>query len=371
MNNFAWEITNSPYKSQHLEATLDFGLKPDVTLIDLYSGRQPSVIDATFLFSGKRSFQIGALALLDSNLADDLVGLADGRKISEGFLNFFTFLTKNGWDFSLSFYYQEHFAKSGASRNFFENAIRRTEALLKLQSMDEEEWLRSGKILENPEAVDYYLDMESASSMMEAARNRVTRVAEKFPINQLESMIRAIEIALAKMVLLRRFDRKGASSADQWAEYKDFLKNELGVFMGREALLALHYFNDLAGRLLGTQPNTPWDTARANIKSTAWDLYFLRFSDQMFEWDGEFLMLPYPATNERALANFAKLTKIERLIPTAPGSLTPVVSYDTSLLGSRVPSGEIDIGTGRTSPVIVDDSLYDATVGRLNRLLPS
>jgi hypothetical protein len=82
-------------------------------------------------------------------------------------------------------------------------------------------------------------------------------------------------------------------------------------------------------------------------------------------------MLPYPATNERALANFAKLTKIERLLPTASESLTPVVSYDVSLLGSKMPSGDIDIGTGRASPVIIDDSLYDATVGRLNRLLPN
>lgn len=237
--------------------------------------------------------------------------------------------------------------------------------------MDEEQWLRTGEIVENPEAIAHYLVLESATSIGEAARNRVERFAETFPIKSLENMIRAIEIALAKMVLLRRFDRKNISSMDQWAEYKDFLKDELGMFMGREALLALHYFNDLAGRLLGTQPNTPWDTARANIKSTAWDLYFLRFADQMFDWDGQLLMLPYPATNERALANFAKLTKIERLIPAAAGGLTPVVSYDLSLLGPKSPPRGIDIGTGRVDRGTVDDALYDATVGRLNRLLPS
>ncbi|MDQ3624407.1 MAG: hypothetical protein M3463_18270, partial [Verrucomicrobiota bacterium] len=158
---------------------------------------------------------------------------------------------------------------------------------------------------------------------------------------------------------------------DQWAAYKDFLRDELGVFLGREALLALHYFHDRAGRLLGTQPNTRWDTAHANIRATAWDLYFLRFADRMFEWDGELLSLPYPATNERALANFAKLTKIEKLVSAAPGTLTPVISYDMSALGSKRPPGGVDFGTGMTNQVVVGDELYEATVGRLSQLLPA
>lgn len=371
MNKYLWEISQSPYKSPFLETAIDFGSKPDVTLIDLYSGKRPAIIDKDFISSGVRRFQIVPSALLDSNLADELVRLVNGVKVSDGFIEFFRFLIEKRWDFSLLFYYTEHFAKSGASNDFFDNATRRTEALLRLQSMDEELWLNSGEIIENRKAAEYYLELESAASMTEAARNRVIRFAEECPISSLKNMIRTIEVALAKMVLLRRFDRKSNSSEDQWAEYKDFLKNELGVFMGREALLALHYFHDLAGRLLGTQPNTPWDTAYANIRSTAWDLYFLRFADQMFEWDGQLLMLPYPATNEKALANFAKLTKIETLIPTASANLTPVVNYDLSSLGSKRPPGGIDFGTGRTNQAVLDDSLYDATVGRLSSLLPA
>lgn len=369
MSKYLWEISQSPYKSTFLESTIDFGTKPDVTLIDLYSGKRPAIIDDEFIASGSRHFQLYPSALLDSNLADELVRLANGAKVSEGFLKFFKFLTEKKWDFSLLFYYTEHFAKSGASDSFFNNATRRTEALLRLQSMDEERWLNSGEIIENPKAVEYYLNLESATSIVEAARNRVTRFTETRSVSSLENMIRAIEVALAKMVLIRKFDGKGKSSAEQWAEYKDFLKNELGVFMGREALLALHYFHDLAGRLLGTQSNTTWDTAYANIKSTAWDLYFLRFSDQMFEWDGQLLVLPYPATNERALANFAKLTKIERLVPTVSEKLMPLVSYDLSSLGPDKPMGGIDYGTGHVNQVVIDDSLYDATLGRLSSLL--
>ncbi|MNK26502.1 hypothetical protein D3C87_448400 [compost metagenome] len=370
MNKYLWEISQSPYKSDFLESTIGFGTKPDVMLIDLYSGKRPAFIDEKFITSGRRQFQLYPSALLDSNLADELVRLVNGKKVSEGFLQFFKFLTEKQWDFSLLFYYTEHFAKSGPSDNFFDNATRRTEALLRLQSMDEGRWLGTGEIIENPKAVEYYLRLESATSIAEAARNRVMRFTERRSITSLGNMIRAIEVALAKMVLIRKFDSKGNSSAEQWEEYKDFLKNELGVFMGREALLALHYFNDLAGKLLGTQSNTPWDTAYANIKSTAWDLYFLRFADQMFEWDGELLMLPYPATNERALANFAKLTKIERLVPTSSENLMPVVSYDLSALGSEKPVGGMDFGTGRDNQVVIDDSLYDATLGRLSSLLP-
>ncbi|MGO0790915.1 hypothetical protein ACTOWA_13720 [Herbaspirillum seropedicae] len=369
MNKYYWEISQSPYKSPFLESAVDFGSKPDVTLIDLYSGKQPSIIDEAFITSGKRQFKIFPSALLDSNLADELVRLANGDNVSEGFLKFFTFLTEKRWDLSLLFYYVEHFAKSGKSDNFFDNATRRTEALLKLQSMNEERWLQSGEIVESHEAVAHYLNIESATSIEDAARKRVTRFADRFSVNSMKNMIRATEIALAKMVLLRRFDGKTLSSVEQWAKYKDFLRNELGVFMGREALLALHYFNDLAGKLLGTQSNTRWDAACKNIRSTAWDLYFLRFADQMFEWDGQLLILPYPATNERALANFAKLTKIERLIPTASNNLTPVVSYDLSLLGDKRPPGDIDMGTGRGTPVVVEDSLYESTVGRLSGLL--
>lgn len=371
MKDYLWEISASPYSSKFLETTAHFGTKPDVTLIDLYSGRHPSIIDAQFLTTGTRTFGTMASALLDSNLADELVRLANGQPVTEGFRKFFVFLTEKRWDFSLLFYYSEHFAKSGPSAEFFENATRRTEALLKLQAMDEARWLDSGEIIENPDAVEYYLENASASSMKELARNRVESFAAKSHVSATRNMMRAIEVSLAKMILLRRFEMKNASALEQWSAYREFLKNELGVLMGREALLALHYFHDLAGRLLGTQPNTRLDKALANLRSTAWDLYFLRFADQMFDWDGETLMLPYPATNERELANFAKLTRIERLMSDASGNLLPVVSYDLAALPSNGLAGGIDLGTGGAKDVAVSDALYDATVGRLSSLLPA
>jgi hypothetical protein len=63
------------------------------------------------------------------------------------------------------FYYFEHYGKSPL-KDFRPNPVRRTESLLKLYSMDEEFFLKTGYVRPNPDAVAHYTNSSGVNTIV-------------------------------------------------------------------------------------------------------------------------------------------------------------------------------------------------------------
>ncbi|MBX9349168.1 hypothetical protein K5M36_18970 [Chromobacterium vaccinii] len=332
---FLWEVHHSPYPSQFLTGTRQFGEASPLYLVDQFEGKRPALLNHEFLSNGKITFGMYPSALLDSNILDAIDKRVSGKAVPDGLESFLRFVTEKGWDFSPMFYYMEHFAKS-ARHDFLPNAIRRTEALLHLHSMNEEHFLSTGQVIPNPEAVAHYTSEVGAKTLQEVAEHRVTSFANDYDRHALAGMIEATQIALIKMVLLHKLEQPKASPARKHEEFIRFLREDLGIMLAREAHLALHYFCDRAGRLLGIQSNTAVEKALGTVRSTAWDIFLLRFPEMLFSESPSELCIAYVATHEKRLQELARLFTIERIHSNSSSGFAPHVSYDLSSIPEEV-----------------------------------
>jgi hypothetical protein len=324
--SFFWEISKSPYKSKFLSETLEFGVDHPVFLLDQFCGNQPALINQEFLETGRLKFDMYPTTLLDSNVLDQLDKFVQKGKTTDGFLDFLMFITQRGWDSSALFYYLEHYSKSNID-DFKKNAIRRTESLLKIHSMDDSHFIKTGEVIPNIEAVEHYKKSSDASSLYEVAEKRVESFISNYSKSSLTSMIEATEIALIKMVLIRKSEMNRSSIIEQYNEFIRFLKDDLGIMLAREAHLSVHYFCDNAGRLLGIQSTTPKEKAVAIIKSTAWDIYLLRMPEIMFPASPSEVCISYVSTQEKQLQALARLFSLERIESFTNSSITPIVGF--------------------------------------------
>ncbi|WP_067218438.1 hypothetical protein [Marinomonas gallaica] len=324
--SFFWEISKSPYKSKFLSETLEFGKDNPVFLLDQFSGKQPALINKEFLETGNLKFEMFPTALLDSNVLDQLDKFVQKGKTTDGFLDFLIFITQRGWDSSALFYYLEHYSKSDIDV-FKKNAIRRTESLLKIHSMNEPHFLKTGEVIPNIEAVEHYKKSSDARSLYEVAEKRVESFIANYNKSSLTAMLEATEIALIKMVLIRKTEMNRSSIIEQYNEFIRFLKVDLGMILAREAHLAIHYFCDNAGRLLGIQSTTSKEKAAAIIRSTAWDIYLLRMPEIMFPASPSEVCISYVSTQEKQLQALARLFSLERIESFASSNITPIVGF--------------------------------------------
>lgn len=368
---YVWEIAASPYPSAVLSETKQFGVENPCYLVDQYSGRRPALINEEFLVSGTFQFRLFASALLDSNLASQVHAIASGGKVHDGFRELLVHLTKFGWDFSLHFYYVEHFCKAQTRTDFMRNAEARTRALLKLHFMDKSKFLATGDICPDSEAVDHHLQTSCFSSLDEAAYKRVHHFTEVHDKSSTLDRLEAIEVALVKMILLRRFELPKASPLEQYDAFLRFLEHDLNAMLAREAHLALHYFYDRAGSLLGIQPNTPFLRAVSTVKRTAWDMYFLRFPEQFFSGTPTEMCLSYIATQEKQLAALARLFYVESITGSPSGCFLPAIGYELSELPEEASTAATLTRPPPTARKSVPVGLKSALINELKRLLPA
>jgi hypothetical protein len=368
---YYWEVLDSPHKSPFLQGSTDFGDVAKCYLIDPYRGRRAFLINNEFVQKGEISFHAYACAVMDSNLANQVHAVAHGGKVNDGFHDLLVFLKRNRWDFSLQFYYIEHYCKSRSSADFAHNARARTTALLHLFSMDREMFLERGLIRPYVPAVEHYLQKHNASTLEEASAKVVNEFMCSYQKNQMREIVAATEIALMRMVLLEKFELRNVSPEAKVDAFRTFLVRDMEILLAEEAHFALHYFHGKAGTLLGIQSNTPVERALAIVSSTAWDMFLLRFYYQFFSEDPKELRVVYMATQEKTLASIAKLYSVAALYGDDRGRVFPVVGYDTSALPAGVLLSDSMPRAPLTTPRRVPVGLREALIKEFRRVLPA
>lgn len=324
--NFIWEFSNSPYKSDYVDGDMTFGIENPIFLIDQYGGRRPALINDKFLREGTLEFGNFPSALLDSNVIDDFDSFVVNGKCTDGANDFLRFLVKEKWDYSPMFYYLEHFYKSSLV-DFLPNAIRRTKSILTLHTMDDDHFLDTGKIKPNEEATKHYIEKAGVSTLEEVAEKQVKGFIASYKKDSIRELIEGTEMCLIKMVLIRKLEMPKESIQTQHAEFMRFLREDLDIMLAREAHFALHYFCDNAGKLLGIQANTPFEKAMSIVRSTAWDLFLSRMQEMMFGSDPTELAVCYVATHEKKLQELMSLFSIERIESITGKGLNPSIGF--------------------------------------------
>jgi hypothetical protein len=324
---YYWEIANSPDASPFLAGTKTFGEVDPIYLVDQFNGKKPFLINEEYLTNKKLEFQVFGCTLLDSNVVDAIDRRVLGGKISDGVEGLIRFISSNGWDINPMFYYLEHFAKSPLA-DFEPNALRRTRALLKIHAMDDKHFLETGEIKSHPEAVEYYTSTYKVKSMDEVAEARVAEFISKQHRRDLQETVEAIQIALIKMVLIQKMEIPKASPLEKYEEFRRFLVEDLGILLAREAHFAVHYFCDRAGAMLGIQSNTKFQRALEIIRSTSWDLLFLRVPEMSLTGAPTLMSVSYIATHEKRLQELARLYTVGHIL-CYEGKFSPEVGYST------------------------------------------
>src|SRR6516162_9140548 len=148
--------------SPFLKGSETIGLE-DFTIIDSFDGRKPIVLNYRFLVEGHPIVPLLAGIAPDSNVVYYLHKLvtdesgkftttARGRS-TEQLLKRLAQYSLKGWDFNPFFYVIEAFSKNKFDETFpWARAC--AESMLRIQAMDDEVYLRSGKIVSHPENLE-------------------------------------------------------------------------------------------------------------------------------------------------------------------------------------------------------------------------
>lgn len=331
-----WEFAESPRPSPFLNGSRVFGEGQDsIHLLDQFSGRQPYLHNAKFYSEGALNIAMAPSVLLDSHLLDAIVNRLAGDRSDVALEELIQFAVERGWDFGGYFYLMEQYAKSDAEA-FRLHAPRRLTGLLGLLSMDDPEYLRTGEIRPDPEAVAHYLQMEGVSTLADVAQSWVKRFEKNWSRSAINAWLEMAEIAILKMQLIHLFEAPKLGPLKKLKMLEDFLGQTIGLRLGREAHLAIHYFCGRGGSLLGTKANSKFESALRVVRSTAWDLYLMRFPEHSFNDADDLVMVPFVATREAQLAELGKLMCVERIIAGRDGRKTPVLGFRLTGLPDNV-----------------------------------
>lgn len=323
---YIWEVERSAKPSPFLQGSQVLGTSDKVHLIDQFKGRLPALVNEEFLQKQRLDVTFRPGFLLDSNMVDDIDRRVRGGKGGDGLEAFLNFALSRQWDVNPLFYCLEHLSKSSPDQ-FRKNAVRRVASIIHVHVADVDRFLDDGTLEPNPDAMAATLDAASAQSIEALAEMRVDSIIKRYDAAMLRDMLAASQIILIKMVLIEKQELPKATLEDKLDALHGFVESALGVQMAREAHLAAHYFAGLAGSLLGIQSTTSADRALRIVRSTAWDLFLLRFPEMTFQADSLDVDLMYVATKEVQLYQLGRLFSLEAIIGGETGPI-PVLSYD-------------------------------------------
>ncbi|MCK9707562.1 hypothetical protein [Pseudomonas syringae] len=375
MTAFKWLVKDSPIESPWLRGTKTFGINKPVMLIDQFGGKQPYLINQQYWEEGELAYPACAKVVVDSNLLDGIAELMSGGEVCDGMRGFTEFVSREGWDISAGFFLTEQYAKS-THANFVLHATRRLRLLYQFLAMDTDYFLATGTVRLLPAAIEHYLAKEAADSLDDIAEKHVHSFITSHSQREALETVEATEIALLKMVLLREFEMRGASPAEQYIAYQQFISSMLNFSLARESQLALHYFSGQAGSLLGIKQNSSRKKAVRNISATAWDLLLLRTPELLLKppVNGGHVEVAFVATHEHKLAELAQLMEIHTLFP----GTTPIVQYDMTKVRDDVIDtirnafdGQMVSPISRQGSASIPTGLRDALSHSLMLLLPS
>ena len=317
--------------------------KENFCIIDSFDGIKPFVFDYNFLVEGNPGIHFLNGIALDSQVVSYLHNLVMDRNGSwsatprghstQELLRRLASYSLRGWDFNAFFYIME-----ACSKNSFNDMLPYArsfgETMLRLQTMDDEEYIKTGKIIPDPEKMEEYAERHRISNFYSTSESIINSIIGEHRLDEIKIHIQAIYAALLKIGLinLQKYEFSKKSEI-----LFDFFHNELGVFLLRESILACLHFAGKSGKLIPVQPGAK--KIRRNLLASAWDLFLLRLPESLIVNEtNEYTSIYYVCTAEKALQKLGRMFVVKRVtsLREGRGKIPSSVGFRADLLSREV-----------------------------------
>jgi hypothetical protein len=200
------------------------------------------------------------------------------------------------------------------SRNAFEDtfpyASQFMETMLLFDTMDASAFFATGEVVADTEKVHHYLSGSTASTLSELAQQHVHGFA-----TDLSPDTQGIDLQLVYMALLKAgiINCERRPSQQKMLRYMEFLHNDLGCLLSREAIIAALHFRSKAGNLIPITPGMKSDFKK-KIMASAWDVMLLRMPEFfMANGDQQETTVGYVYTADSALQQVGSAFTLPRV----------------------------------------------------------
>lgn len=344
------EIKDSPFKSEYYKDSFKFiKNKEELGIIDFYNGKLPIVLNEEFFESGKLDVMHCTTIILDSNVLDGLNQYInsyekmnnDRKEVIE---NFLLHVSTVNCDYTPIFCLLENKYKS-SKEIFLTTSAKKLTSLLKFHSMDSNIFKESKKIEPKKEALEHYYKLYNASNLEECGKNWASKFYN-YNTNEYNDLVDLSYICILKMILIHYINPKinSLNIINKYYEFNKFMLDKIGIYLGRENILSLYYFAGLVGKFISIQPNTKYENAIDNLKSTSWDLTLLKLPEMLMNPHNlPEINTSFIATFEKKLFDFGKLFNIDKLIYTQNNWYSiPIISFNYEIFSEYLEKEHFD-----------------------------
>lgn len=337
-----------PNTEYSLPKTISFGdEKFHIDIIDQFDQHRPQLMNCRS--ADDRQVKMAPAIILDSNTSSYIHQyVVTPQKLSPSQRNavheLVRYLAATNYDYNPFFYYLEALTKNYGEM-FDPKIIAMTESIIRLQSMNQPLFLKTGEIEPNKELFQDYVEKFGTDSYPEMARRQVEWLQTKHPsaFSELENLYSAIYICLLKMALIRQQNKKGIKQ--KHILLRSYMVDTLGVVMSRELYIALLYFAGAINTFIPLQEGADFERMRSRIKAAAWDALMMRLPEFYLPDGGpEPGTLAYVCTADKALQKIAKGIHIKAVLSLTPNPHSPkaLLNFDYDELIKLL--GEKEIG---------------------------
>jgi hypothetical protein len=225
----------------------------------------------------------------------------------------------------------ESLSKKGFDK-IFPRARLYAESMLKIQAMDDDLYLKSGMIVSDSEK------LQPGSGNFETASHSLAKATSELKFDEMWIFIQVTYATLLKIGLV------GLERSDSFRKLEkilEFLHNDLGVLLLREAVLSCLHFEGKSGRLIPLQPGAK--EVKKRLLASAWDICLLRVPEALIanesnEVEVEVTPIYYICTADKALQKLGRTFVVGRVssISEGRGHLPSAVEAKYDLLSQEV-----------------------------------
>ena len=247
-----------------------------------------------------------------------------GNQISSG----------TGFDTNPSFYYIESLVKNGINDRTIKRATETGITILRLHTMDEEAFLKHGRIVPSKERIEDYAERYKINPANCDLIKDIVPLWVKDMIAIDESQLKMYRenlnytyVALLKMVLIHKASK--GNIIEKTEEFWNFLEQELGGILGRENFIAAYYFSkQLPSKFIGIEASMTFAKFRKNMMATAWDVFLLRMPEILLSIGREQeTSLCYICTADKTIRKLGRLFTIELLLVQKDSNYFPTIDF--------------------------------------------
>lgn len=339
-NAHIYEFTHSPYEAPFYSQSFDFSCNTKkIGIIDQFNGKRPIVLNKSFLDGNKLDLQIYQTLILDSHIVDTLHRFVSGcgkldDHSQEVTSNFLVHVSKLNCDYNPVFYLTENFAKS-TQEQFIKTSSEKLSSILKLHSMDENEFINNGVVKFKKDSVEHYCEIYRSVDLDACGISWAKEFAKSHSQKKYKDITKLTYACLLKMVLIHfmRPEINAENIMGKYYDFEKFLMTELSIVLARELKLALYYFSNFAGKFVSIQPNMRVEKAKKVLLSTAWDILLLRLPEMLLSPKNlPELNLAYIVTSEEKLLSIGDMFNIESIFyPDKESPAFPILSFNVKL----------------------------------------